>query len=244
MTELQQSPEIVEMAKKLGVEIDSTVTFDPQTPILKVAAQFNGEGTTFGAEDAEFGGLFSKIFRKAGGKKIQSKVSASLAAKTSGTARDAALRLAKAPVKLNVKQTATGLAKVTGKAVAIASFVVPGAGPLIGGSALAAMKAADKLLGDPKIKNAAQLISNTKALAAMGNVPARRGAAVLGAVAQIRQVKAVAPGQAVIKVPTPPVNTKAFTQVTSQNEVKALATRAAATAPKKTFWQKIKDWFR
>jgi hypothetical protein len=114
------------------------------------------------------------------------------------------------------------------------------------------MTAADKLLGDPAVKNAAQLISNTKALAAMGNVPARRGAAALAAVAQIRAKTGALPGQAVIKpIPTlarpvtkpPVVNTTAYVQTVPRAQVKALATNAIKTAPKKSFWQKFKDLF-
>ncbi len=251
MTELQQSPEIIALARDLGVDIDSTVTFNPHTAIVKVAQQLEGGEVTFSGEDAEFGGLFS-IFKKSK-KKLSAKLIAQ--AKTPA-AKAAAAKLASAGMKVNVKATAAGLGravKTVGKVAAVASFVVPGVGPLVGGGALAALTAADKLLGDPKIKNAAQLVSNTKALAAMGNVPARRGAAALAAVAQIRQVKKAAPGQAVIKPkPTPAkpapkpltVNTTAYVQAVPRAQVKALAIKAVATAPKKSFWQKVKDLFR
>ena len=230
MAVVQQDRAVMDAASKLfGVQIDDSVKFDAATPLRKVAAQLNGAPVDFGAEDASFGGFLGKVLNKVTPRRIRG-------------GKD----LSKMKLKVDVKASAKGLAKGVGTAAAVASFVVPGAGPLVGGSALAAMKAADKLLGDPAVKGAAQLVSNTKALAALGNKPARRGAAVLGAVAQIRQVKGAQPGQAVIKPqnakPTP-VNTKPFVQVVPRTTVKALAVKAAATANKKTFWQKVKDLF-
>jgi hypothetical protein len=256
MTALQQSPEMIAIARDLGVEIDKEVTFDPKNAILKVAQQLEGAEVTFGSEDAEFGSLFSKIFKKSPASKLHKQVIKKMASHASTPQQKAAIQaLGKADVKFDAKGTAKGLgqiAKTAGKVAAVASFVVPGVGPLVGGSALAAMSAADKLLGDPKVKNAAQLISNTKALAAMGNVPARRGAAALAAVAQIRQKTGAKPGQAVIKprpsplrpAPrAPAVNTALYVQAVPRTQVKALATQAIATAPKKSFWQKLKELF-
>src|SRR4051812_18242763 len=251
MTALQQSPEMIAIARGLGVDIDKEVTFDPKTAILKVAHQLDGAEVSFSGEDAEFGSIFSKIFKASPTGKLHKHVINKMANKAQTPQQKAALQaLAKADVKFDAKGTIKGLgniAKTAGKVAAVASFVVPGVGPLIGGSALAAMSAADKLLGDPKIKNAAQLVSNTKALAAMGNVPARRGAAALAAVAQIRAKTGAKPGQAVIKAgPTakaPVVNTAAYVQAVPRTQVKALAAQAIATAPKKSFWQKFKDLF-
>jgi len=231
MAVVQQDPTVMKAASELfGVQIDPDVRFDAATPLKKVAAQLNGASVDFGAEDAEFGGFLGRVLNKVTPKRARG-------------GRD----LSKMKLKVDVKASAKGLAKGVGTAAAVASFVVPGAGPLVGGSALAAMKAADKLLGDPNVKGAAQLVSNTKALAALGNKPARRGAAVLGAVAQIRQQKGVVAGQAVIKpvgaAKPAPVNTKPYTQVVPRTTVKALAVKAAATSTKKTFWQKVKDLF-
>ena len=257
MAEVQQSEDVVAIARSLGVNIDDAVKFDAQKPLEKVAAQLRGDSVGFGAEDAEFGGFFSKINPL---KKIHKKVVNKMAAKApTPQARAALQKLATAPIHVDVKGSVKGLAKGIAAAGAIASFAVPGVGPLVGGSALAAMHAADKLLGDPKLKNAAQLVSNTKALAAIGNVPARRGAAVLGAVAQIREAKGAQPGQAVIPavpppavskaanarppakiVPPPAVNTAAYTQTVPRTTVKALAT--VAVAKKKGILVRFKEW--
>ena len=236
MTAIQQSKDILTVAQSLGYDIDDSVTFDSTEAIKKVAAQLNGQGATFGAEDASFGGFFlTKLF-----KKPQKKIAGKLQAKAQTPAqKQAAAKLADARIKVNVKKSATGLVKVTGKAAAIASFAVPGVGPLVGGTALSAMQAADKLLGDPAVKNASQLVSNTKALAALGDVPARRGAAVLGAVAQMRAAQGAQSGQAVVKPGA--VNASAYVQNVPAAKVKKLAVQTLSK--KKTFWQKLKDLF-
>lgn len=223
MTEVQQSPEVIAIAHRLGVDIDSSVTFNPKTAVLKVAQQLEGKEVAFSGEDAEFGGFFGKILKRVTPKRVV----------------PSGIDLSKARIKVDIKKSATGLTKATGKLAAVASFAVPGLGPLVGGTALAAMTAADKVLSSGK---AAGLVSNTKALAALGNVPARRGAAVLGAVAQIRQVKGVAPGQPVFNRP---VQTAAYVQNVPRAQVKALAVNVVATAPAgRSFWQKLKDLFR
>lgn len=225
MASLQQSPDVIALARELGVELDDTVVFDAKTPLLKVAQQLSGDSVNFGAEDAEFGGLFGRILKRVTPKKAVPK----------------GFDLAKADIKVDIKRSATGLAKGIGTAAAVASFVVPGVGPLVGSSALAAMTAADKLLGDPRVKDAAKLVSNTKALAALGNVPARRGAAVLGAVAQIRQVKEAPMGKAVLPIRS--IDTAVYVQAVPRAQVKALATNAVNKAPKRSFWQKVKELF-
>lgn len=234
MASVQQAAGIIEAAKKLGYTIDTSVTFDAETPLKKVAQQLNGAETTFGAEDAEFGGFFLTKLLKHPVKKVSAKLQ-----KKAPQHAAVAKKLGQASPKIDVKKSATGAIKIAGKAAAIASFAVPGVGPLVGGPALAAMQAADKLLGDPKVKNAAQLVSNTKALAALGNQPARRGAAVLGAVAQIRADKNAKPGQAVL--PPGPVNTRVYAQAVPRTQVKALAAKAIVN--KKSFWQKLKELF-
>lgn len=240
MTQLVQSPAMISLAKEMGVDIDSSVTFNPTTALQKVAAQLQGAQVTFSGEDAEFGGIFTKIF-----KKPKAKLAAKLSAKATTTAgKTAAANLRTAPMKVDVKATAKGLARAAttvGKVAAVATFIVPGVGPLVGGSALAAAAAADKLLGDPKVKNAAQLVSNTKALAAIGHQPAQRGAAALAAVAQMRLVKGAKPGQAVI--PPRPVVASHYVQEVPRAHVNTLAVKAVAAAPKKSFWQRVKEWF-
>ena len=259
MAEVQQSEDVIAVARSLGVDIDKAVSFDAQKPLEKVAAQLRGDSVTFSGEDAEFGGFFSKIspFRK-----VKKATIKQLKAKATTPQQKALIdQLAKAPMHVDVKGSVKGLAKGIATAGAVASFVVPGVGPLVGGSALAAMQAADKLLGDPNIKNAAKLVSNTKALAAIGDGPARRGAAVLGAVAQIRQKKGAIPGQAVIPaipppavasaasarppakvVPPPAVDSKHYVQAVPRATVKSLAVQAAANTKKKGILIRIKEW--
>lgn len=253
MAEVEQSPDVIAVARALGVDIDKAVAFDAGPPLQKVAAQLRGDAVSFGAEDAEFGGFFSRIspfkkVKKATIKKLESQAK---------TPQQKALiqQLAKAPMHVDVKGSVKGLAKGIATAGAVASFVVPGIGPLVGGSALAAMHAADKLLGDPNVKGAAKLVSNTKALAAIGDVPARRGAAILGAVAQIRQKKGALPGQAVIPAviapgqtpsakvtPPPAVNTTVYTQAVPRTTVKALAAKAVVASKKKGILIRLKEW--
>lgn len=252
MAEVQQSEDVIALARSLGVDIDKSVSFDAQKPLEKVAAQLRGDSVTFGGEDAEFGGFFSKISPF---KKIKKKTFDKMKAQATTPQQKALIdKLAKAPMHVDVKGSVKGLAKGIATAGAVASFVVPGVGPLVGGGALAAMHAADKLLGDPNIKNAAKLVSNTKALAAIGDKPARRGAAILGAVAQIRQKKGALPGQAVIPaviapgpapakvIPPPVINTSHYTQQVPRATVKSLAVQAAANAKKKGILIRIKEW--
>lgn len=85
----------------------------------------------------------------------------------------------------------------------ITSFAVPGTTKLPPPAAAAALASADRLLSDPKVTNAAEVIDNTKALAALGNSDAQRGASVIEAVANARQDAGTPPGQPLIPVTTP-----------------------------------------
>ena len=140
--------------------------------------------------------------------------------------------------KLAPTQVKSAVAKtVTAKGVT--SF-----GVTANGSVKAAMSAADRLLGDGKINNSALVVRNTKALAALGDPAAKRGLAVLNAVATIRTVKKAPPGKAVV----PPV--KAKTPVVQKTSVAKVQTLAKTTAAKKaadkknqTWVQKVLGWF-
>lgn len=108
----------------------------------------------------------------------------------------------------------------------------------------AAMSAADRLLGDAKVRNAALVVRNTQALAALGDPAARRGLQVLSAVGSIRVAKKAPPGKAV--VPKSPVKTPVV-QTTSPARVTALAqataAKKAADAANKTWVEKLLGWF-
>lgn len=167
-----------------------------------------------------------------------------LAAKAKTPQQKAAVAaLMKAPLKVNVKQSIVGLGKGIATGVSIASFVVPGVGPIIGGAGIAALGAADKLLSDPRVKNAAAVVKNTRALASLGSIPAQRGAATLAAAAQIRAKLGTPVGKAAI-----PLNTtaqraavaamipKTVAKVTP-SQVKQLAVKAVAKKP--GFWTRV-----
>jgi hypothetical protein len=249
MTTLSIPPYLVEQARNLGADIDPFIEYDPETPLIKLSGQFHGEETDFGSEDADmgccpstFGGIFGKLFKATGLKKVTEKALSKKAGK----------KITISNVKVNVKGTVKGLgnaAKTIGKVAAVASFVVPGVGPLVGGGALAAMASADKLLGDKNIKHAAKIVSNTKALAALGDPHARRGAVILGTVAKIRAVKSVPMGKKAIPYAGRPPTQK-FTKVVTQAQANTLArakvqsVSASRTAPaaKKSFWIKVKQW--
>lgn len=86
---------------------------------------------------------------------------------------------------------------------ALPSFAVPGTAKLPPPAAAAALASADRLLSDPNVTNAAEVIDNTKALAALGDSNAQRGASVIEAVANARQDAGTPPGQPLIPVTTP-----------------------------------------
>jgi hypothetical protein len=154
---------LAEAAQSLGVRIDPSTEIDPVTAIGSLRDQFGAEvfADCFGAEDPEteeieinyelaaevidafghdavdvigrdaFGFGLPKFFSK----KVKKIAIKPLAAKAKTPAQKAVVAtLMKAPLKVNVKKSVTGLGKAVGTGVAIASFVVPGAGPLIGGA--------------------------------------------------------------------------------------------------------------
>lgn len=212
MTTLQIPPSLVNEAKKLGVDLDPNVKYSAYQPLLKLSEQYGGIDPQFGEEDCTFAD--------------ESEFGSFL--------RHIIGRKADRSVSKVVK---TGL-----KVGAVASFVVPGVGPLVGGSALAAMKAADKVMGGSSKKHKAKIVSNTKAMAALGDPQARRGATVLAAVDQIRKQKAVPQGKPVI--PGPPPKVQKYIKMVPQVQANVLANAkvaTAASAPKKGFWIWVKE---
>lgn len=216
MYEQNIPPSLVEQGKRLGVDIDPRVTYEAQDALVKLSQQYGGIDPEFGEEDCEFAedsAEFGSFLRHFIGRKA-----------------DRAVRKAGAGAIKGIGK----VAKTAVKVGAVASFVVPGVGPLVGGSALAAMGAADKLLGGTKKKQAAKIVSNTKAMAALGDQDARRGVAVLATVAQIRKQKGVKPGKKAIPTPRP-VRTQRFMKVVPKTHAQALAIQkvnAVKTAPK------------
>lgn len=226
MTTLQIPSSLVEEAKKLGVDLDPNVKFSAYQPLLKLSEQYGGIDPQFGEEDCTFAdeSEFGSFLRHIVGRKAD--------------------RSFRKGVK-SVGKVAGQVAKVGLKVGAVASFAIPGAGPLVGGSALAAMKAADKVLGGSSKKHKAKIVSNTKAMAALGDPHARRGATVLATVDQIRKQKAVPQGKPAIPGPAP-VKVQRYIKMIPQVTANALAATKVATAaslPKKTFWMWVKEKF-
>lgn len=243
MTELQTPQFLIDEVAKLGVQLNPIVVFDPESSLMKLSSQFNGDNPSFGEEDmdigAEFGfwGPLKRVFKPA-----QKKLTVALSAKATTPAQLASIKaLENAKYKIDIKKSATGLAKGIGTGVAIASFVIPGAGPLVGGGIMAGLAAADKLLGDPNIKGAAKIISNTKALAALGDPGAKRGAIMLSAAQTIRTAKKTPPGKKAIPY-SGTISTKKYTKKITQPQANALAYNKMTSEPKLTLWVKVKKW--
>lgn len=87
----------------------------------------------------------------------------------------------------------------------------------------AAMAAADRLLGDPAIKNAQSVVRNTQALAALGDPAAKRGLLALQAVGTIRAKVGAKPGQKVVRASPAPART--VTIARSNAQVRRMATK-------------------
>lgn len=158
--------------------------------------------------------------------------------------------------------------KVAKIAVPVAAFVIPGIGPAIGVSLGAAMAAGDKVLGGLKPAERKKIISNTKALASLGDPDAKRGLMILNTVNQIRVQKKTPEGKRAVPKPAVPLKQTQVFRAVTQPQVYRLATlkhaavaKAAAkppakkpVAPKKiatvtpitqklTFWTRVKIAF-
>lgn len=156
-----------------------------------------------------------------------------------GNAMGALGKSAAGVTKLLPATTAAAAIRRTANPRGILSF-----GVKANGNVKSAMASADKLLGSKNVNNAALVVRNTQALAALGNTAAKRGLAVLNATATIRQVKRVPPGRAAIPrvaAKTPVVQRTTIPQVKSLVQT-AVATQAA-DAKNKTWIQKVLGWF-
>jgi hypothetical protein len=134
---------------------------------------------------------------------------------------------------------------VTPKLVAFAPTAL-----LVSDKPLAAMAAADQLLGNPAVGNASDVIQNTIALAQAGHPEAIMGAMTLQAVDQLRQDAGVGAGQAVI-----PIDSSAQQAIVDSTAAQSAyqitpADLAALAAPsvvvvekKKSLWAKILSFF-
>lgn len=220
MTTTLKNPQLlIDEAKKYGVDLGSTVSFDEAGPLNEMQAQFNGTSADFGLFAKLWGKKFDRKFRK-GIKKV---------------------------------------GKVAKIAVPVAAFVIPGIGPAIGVSLGAAMAAGDKVLGGMKPAERKKIISNTKALAAVGDPDAKRGMMVLNTVHKIRVEKKIPDGKRAIPKPAQPVKAAQVFKMVSQPQVYKLAAVKHAKvvnkaskqpvkpgsplAKKLTFWTRVKLLF-
>ncbi len=235
---------LADAAKTLGVRLGTGVAIDERSALMHLHSHMGGD--IFGAEDT-FGFSLNplKVF-----KPVKKKLAAKLNVKAQTTGgKEAAVNLNRAAVKPDLKKTAEGLKGAMKVIGPIAMFAIPGIGPIVGTAAFAAMASADKLLSDPKVTNAAAVIKNTQAMAALGDVAAQRGAAVLAATAKIRVAKKTPPGQPAIPVTTPAQKTavaKAIPKTAvkkSPAEVKALATKKLIEAKSQGWFTKFLGWF-
>lgn len=138
-----------------------------------------------------------------------------------------------------VPKTVVSAVKKTVKPGGVVSFGLPA-----NANVKSAMAAADRLLGDAKVRNAALVVRNTQALAALGDPAAKRGLQVLSAVGTIRAVKQAPPGKAVVPktpVKTPVVQTTTPARVTALAQ--ATAAKKAADAANKNWIEKVLGWF-
>lgn len=216
-------PELQKIAAAMGTPVKDKATFDAQTALQNLHGQFAGFGCDYGAEfDGEFGCCFGSEDSEFGG--FFSKLK----------------KLGK-----GIGKGLGKVGKIAGKVGAVASFAIPGVGPLVGPAALAGMAAADKLLGSKKNHAAAaKIVSNTKALAALGDPQAIRGAQVLATVSLMRQQQKAPPGKAVVPHASKTTPVKPFIKTTPQLHVQALALSAKKPANiNKTKWVKFKEWF-
>lgn len=145
----------------------------------------------------------------------------------------AAVKRASGAVKKNVLRPAssgTGSGIVNGNAVAFAikSPVMP---------ASMAMAAADRLLGDPKIGNAAAIIRNTTALAALGDPAAKRGLVALQAVGNIRAATGAGAGKAVITAKAPAARNVTIARTPAQ--VRRMAAKQTEVRKRPGLWRRI-----
>lgn len=263
MIQIQYPHALISAAADMGVELPACgFSFDAEEPLLEFneqlidleAADFHGEHSDFGISDfhviqpkwreeesfeiddfqvingplnahgeADFGlnlgSMVKKVVKRATGVQARPapKPSAKVPSQVSGAIRAATAHI-----------TAAARVAATPKAAAV-SFTIPK-----GVSVQTAMAGADKLLGDPKVKNPAQVINNTKAMAALGVPNAQRAVAVLDAVEKIRAAAKVPIGKAAISIASP-VNTAQLTATITPELAKRMASlRLVAKGAKPT----------
>lgn len=219
MTQLQYPPSLIAEAQALGVSIgdgDSISTDDALDTLedeLDHTARMNGDvkssvrfrGDTFGFSIA---------------KAVKGVTSSAARAVGQNPMRELGKKSAWYSMPLTPSKIATAV-RNTATPQGVVSFGVPPGTNMQG-----ALSKADQLLGDRKITNAALIVRNTKALAALGDDNAKRGLTVLSAAAKIRTAKKTPPGKAAVPPSAKPV---AVVQKTSPAQIKTLV----KTAPPK-----------
>lgn len=259
MIQIQYPSALISAAADMGVELPSGFSYDAEEVLLDFNEQlidienadFHGEHSDFGISDfhaiqprwrpeetfevddfqvitgetnvhgeVDFGLNLGSFVKKAvkGAKAAVPTVprpSAKLPSPAASISRAASSITAAARIAAKPKAAAVG-------------FTIPR-----GVSVQTAMAGADKLLGDPKVKNPARVINNTMAMAALGVPNAARAVSVLSAVEKIRAAAKVPIGKAAISI-SKPINTAQLTAAITPEIAKRiadLAVKAKAAKP-------------
>ena len=118
-------------------------------------------------------------------------------------------------------------------------FVVGEQGP---DPTVASASVADRILGDPTVKNAADIIQNTQDLAASGDIDAQRGVMILARVAGARVHAGLAPGTPLL----PPKSSDQAAQIALAmgRDVRDLSgsERETLVGNVRGWWQRFVDW--
>lgn len=216
MTEIAIPKDLQQLAAKLGAKVGPQVTYDGHKAVQNLHAQFHGGEVDFTGEESDIGCCFGSDEESEFGSLFS--------------------RLKK--IAKGVGKGIGSVGKVVGKVASVGVFAIPGIGPIAGG----ALQAADKLLGGKKGSKVNQaIINNTKALAALGDPAAIRGAQALATVSQIRTQNNTPPGKSVIPGAHAATPVKPYIRPTPQIHVAAVAQQLPAK--KRTKWQAFKEWF-
>lgn len=232
---LEIPKDLQQLAAKLGANVGPNVKFDAEKSLRNLHALYTGAsvGADFGCDmtigsDGEIGCCFG--------------------------VEDSQFGFSFKKFLRKVTHTIGDVGKIVGKVASVGVFAIPGIGPIAGG----ALAAADKLLGSKKGAQVnAAIISNTKALAALGDPAAIRGAQALATVSQIRKQTNTPAGKSVIPgasraTPVAPyiaqvsrfqANARAQTQINRSGKV-GTPVISPIIMQKPGFWTHFKAWWK
>jgi hypothetical protein len=258
-------PGLQAAAAELGVILPKHEKFAAKGALLELVDAFD-VASMHGEDDwSDFGGFSLKKFARGIGRGVKS-VGKGIGKGITSVARNPIAQIINPAFAIGVHTTSRALGgkgvikgtlgKIVDAGTKVATAGVGGKAltGIAGGKAVAfaipsrmipiqqAMAGADKLLGDPNVKNARAVIRNTQAMAALGDPAAKRGLSVLTAVGHIRLAKATPVGQRAVPhvLTVPPA---ALTVRRSPVQVRKLAVKKAAEKPK-GFWARFVAWIK